>query len=118
MKKTATIGLKKPCDLHTDDNAGTCLKKHSYRFYEMLMNEDESVCVTKEVHVNQNSNSEVIADVINRRSRSGWKKVHADISRVFAVISWTSLTKRPLVNMVMDLKVVPHSSCTSMRSIA
>ena len=74
MKKTATIGLKKPCDLHTDDNAGTCLKKHSYRFYEMLMNEDESVCVTKEVHVNQNSNSEVIADVINRRSRSGWKK--------------------------------------------
>ena len=38
------------------------------------MNEDESVCVTKEVHVNQNSNSEVIADVINRRSRSGWKK--------------------------------------------
>ena len=59
--------------LHTDDNAGTCLRKHSasYRFYEMLMNEDESVCVFKEVHVNQNSNSEVIADVINRRSRSG-----------------------------------------------
>lgn len=93
VKKTATfgidqtnIGLKHPYDLDADDNAGTFLKKDSYRFYEVLMNEDGSVCVSTEVHVNQKSKGEVISDVINRRSSSGGKKVDADISRVFAVI--------------------------------
>ena len=93
VKKTATfvvdqttIGLRHPYDLDADDNAGTFLKKDSYRFYEVFMNGDGSLCVSTEVHVNQNSNGEVISGVINRRSSSGWKKVDADISRVFAVI--------------------------------
>ena len=46
-------------------------KTGQYRFYEVLMNEDESVCANKEVHINQNNNREVIAGVINRRSKSG-----------------------------------------------
>ena len=50
---------------------GTCLEKDSYRFYEVFMNDDESVCVSTEGHVNQNSNGELITGVISRRSSSG-----------------------------------------------
>ena len=80
MVDQTTIGLRHPNDLDVDDNAETFLKKDSYRFYEVFMNEDGSVCLSTEVHVNQNSNGEVISGIINRRSSSGWKKVDADIS--------------------------------------
>ena len=118
MVDQTTIGLRHPNDLDVDDNAETFLKKDSYRFYEVFMNEDGSVCLSTEVHVNQNSNGEVISGIINRRSSSGWKKVDADISRVFAVIRRRALTKRPFANMVMGLKGAPRSSCTSMSSTA
>ena len=40
---------------------GTCLKKDSYQFYEVFTNDDESVCVSTEVRVNQNSSGKLIA---------------------------------------------------------